>query len=230
MAYFQYLLEKIISSKIETYPFKYLCLDGFLKPKDYRLLIKEIPLDKKWNHVKNKKTIRRKSWQTQTYTINHKKFRLMNEFSCMIESREFSDALFKLFNINNKYPNGSFKTAWCRDYDGFAISPHQDQNDKILSCLFYLARNNQTPENGTQICTSLKKFKKTNKHLRWLDFKKIKDIEYIKNRFVCWGVNSKSFHAVDIKIDLDSKYPFRDTVRGFYFKDKKKITQLYSRY
>ena len=39
MAYFQYLLEKIISSKIETYPFKYLCLDGFLKPKDYRLLI-----------------------------------------------------------------------------------------------------------------------------------------------------------------------------------------------
>jgi len=230
MAHFQYLLEKINRAKIKTYPFEYLCLDNFLKPKDYKLLINEIPTDKKWSLVKNKNTFRRKSWQNQTYTINHKEYNLINEFSNLIESREFSDALFRLFNIKKKYINGTFKTAWCRDYDGFAIPPHQDQNDKIISCLFYLARNNRTPKNGTQICTSIKKYKKTNRHLRWLDFKKVKDIDYIKNRFVCWGVNSKSFHSVDIKIDINSKYPFRDTVRGFYFKDRKKLPQLYSRY
>ena len=101
----------------------------------------------------------------------------------------------------------------------------------MLSCLFYLANDNNNRGNGTQILKPIKNVKKFgDKHQRWYNFKKVGDIEFVKNRFVCWSVNDKSFHSVDVKIDLSSKTPFRDTVRAFFFKNKNKLPQLYTRY
>lgn len=232
MSRFEYIIKKIETSRLKINPFKHVYIDNFLKKNDYDELINNVPLDKNWDlSTKKNKALRRKSWQLQTYSLNPKKIKIISELNKVFESKEFCNGLLRLFRIKANFKNGIFKTAWCRNYDGFTISPHKDQNDKILSCLFYLATDNSNKENGTQILKPIKNVKKFgDKHMRWYDFKKVDDIEFIKNRFVCWSVNDKSFHSVDVKIDLSSKHPYRDTVRAFYFKNKKKLPELYTRY
>ena len=95
MSRFEYVIKKIEAHQLKTKPFKHIYIDNFLKKKDYNELIKNIPLDKDWKLSTKKKSLRRRSWQSQTYSINHKKYKIINEFSKVIESKEFSVALFK---------------------------------------------------------------------------------------------------------------------------------------
>jgi len=228
---FNYILEKISLSKLGTKPFKYLCIDNFLKKDDYQKILNKLPVDKNWETKKTKSKSRRRSWQSQTYTFNHKKLNFISELSSFLESDIFMNSLFKVFDINKKFPNGAAKTAWCRDYDAFSISPHKDQDSKIISFLLYLPKDNKNKQNGTQLLKPLKNTKnKGDNHLQWYDFKKIKDIEFVKNRFICWSVNSKSFHSVDVRFLRGDKNAYRDTVRGFYFQNKKNLPSLFRRY
>ena len=226
---FDYILDKIATHKLEKKPFQYLCIDNFLKENDYKNIIKKIPRDEKWQTHKFKG--RRRSWQAQTYTFNHKKLDMISDLSFIFESNEFKKKLFEKFNIKKNYSKGILKTTWCRDYDAFSITPHRDQNSKILSFLFYLPKDNRHKHNGTQILKPLKNLDhKGDNHLQWYDFKKVKDIDFIKNRFICWSVNSKSYHSVDLRFSRGEKNAYRDTVRGFFFQNKEKLPVLFSRY
>lgn len=226
---FHYILDKIANSKLQKKPFKYLCVDNFLKDIDYKDIINKIPADKKWETKISQQ--RRRSWQSQTYTFNHKKHNLFSELSNFLESDIFTDKLLDLFDINKKLPSGIAKTVWCRDYDAFSISPHKDQDSKILSFLLYLPKDNKNRQNGTQLLKPLRNISnKGDTHLQWYDFRKIKDIEFVKNRFICWSVNSKSFHSVDVRFSKSEKNSYRDTLRGFYFHDKKNLPSLFTRY
>mgnify|MGYP005994192049 CR=1 FL=1 len=226
---FDYIKKKILSSEIQKYPFKYLCVDNFLSKADYHEIVNNLPKDSKWETKESKN--RRRSWQAQTYTFNHKLINLTSDLSNFLESETFINMLLKIFNIKKNISNGIAKTAWCRDYDAFSISPHKDLDSKILSFLIYLPKNNNNKQNGTQLLKPIKNIKnKGDNHLQWYDFKKIKDIDFVKNRFICWSVNSNSFHSVDVRFSRGDKDSYRDTIRGFYFRDKKNLPSLFTRY
>ena len=135
MSRFEYII-KNRNIRLKINPFKHVYIDNFLKKNDYDELINNVPLDKNWDlSAKKSKALRRKKL-SQTYSLNPKKIKIISELNKVFESKEFCNGLLRLFRIKGNFKNGIFKTAWCRNYDGFTISPHKDQNDKILSCLF----------------------------------------------------------------------------------------------
>lgn len=229
---FDKVIHKIKNTKLSKDPFLHLNVVNLFSEDEYEEILRSLPLDKDWEGI-TENNMRRRSWQNQVYSFNHNKTYLTKSISEFFESDIFIDTLEKKFSKNfTKYKSDAkVKTVWCRDYDGASITPHRDQNNKLLSFLFYLPKDNNNPQNGTQLLEPVNQtvFERGDNHLQWYDFKKITDITFIRNKFICWTVDENSFHSVDIRFKRGEQNAYRDTIRGFYFSDGK-LPKLFQRW
>lgn len=224
---FQFALDKLSDADVGIDPFPHLAVDRFFTDEDYAEILDQIPRDEEWYNFPDPKS-RRRRWQTQTYTFDFRSNDLLRQVSELFESDDVLEILREKFEYTTRHELGASKVVWCRDYDAFSISPHIDQEEKIFSFLFYLARDDENPQNGTQLLRAhVQNGAADRDHQQWYNFEKVRDIDFLPNRFVCWNVNARSYHSVDVRFRHDDEHPYRDTIRGFHFSDASRLPYLF---
>jgi len=108
----------------------------------------------------------------------------------------FKKYLLHKFNI----PDGDYKEdiLLVRDMPGYAIPPHTDSLNKVITVLIYLPENNDHEEEGTTIYTPKEKGFTCNKgrHYSFEQFDVYKTMPFRANSMFAFARTDNSFHGV----------------------------------
>jgi len=118
---------------------------------------------------------------------------LLNKFAVYLEERmkgKTSKQLCKKIRLN-------------RDTGGFKLTPHTDTEFKFLFGVMYLAKDKDHPQFGTDLYKhkhGLKSWRTTPLDVRLTEdqFVKVKQANYLPNRFAVFLKNDESWHGVNI--------------------------------
>lgn len=105
-------------------------------------------------------------------------------------------AFCKKFGVTGDFTS---EALLIRDKPGYAIGPHTDSDVRILSAIFYLAKDDNHPELGTSLYVPKKKgfTCKGGPHHDREGFRKIKTIPYKPNTAFVFLKTDNSFHGVE---------------------------------
>lgn len=113
-----------------------------------------------------------------------------------LTSREVIGTLYQIFKLDVRKIKVDVRLV--RDSKGYRIKPHTDIKTKLLSLLFYLARDEDSPDEGTTIMTP-KKHGFTSDGTTRFPFDEFDDFytaPFLPNTMLCFPRSEVSFHGV----------------------------------
>jgi hypothetical protein len=86
-----------------------------------------------------------------------------------------------------------------RDFSNYAITPHTDSPNKLVSLLFYLAPDRSLSELGTSLYTPNDPAFRSERssHHRFEDFKRVETLPYLPNSLFAFARSDTTFHGVE---------------------------------
>jgi FkbM family methyltransferase len=177
----RHFIECIEKAKLISKPYPHLILENVFPQEYYDSILSEDIQYKPIKEVRN--------------TDYPARFVGMKEFP-ELRTKNIRDALMKKFGVEGDVYD---ETLLIRDLTHYAIGPHTDLKQRVLSAIFYLAKDDENPELGTSVYTPLKKGFKSDgkKHFKFDEFKKVKTAPYKPNSAFIFLRTDNSFHGVE---------------------------------
>jgi FkbM family methyltransferase len=114
----------------------------------------------------------------------------------LLKNGALKNTIVKKFGLKGEYTED---VLLIRDMEGYQITPHTDTTQKVISALFYLAKDDNHLEAGTNIYIPKDKgFKcKTGKHYSFDKFERVQSFPYKPNSVLIFQRTDNSFHGVE---------------------------------
>lgn len=181
----RYLTDALDYVELNTDPFQYVVIENALPETVYSDLVAHMP--RKWNSIEK---VRGTKYPKRF--IADQQDSVWQGVMNALQSGEFKRALCKKFGVD---PTGlTDETLLIRDKPGYAIGPHTDHPDKVISALFYLQG-----EEGTSLYTPRQKGFTCpgGPHHSFNKFKRVKTIPFKPNSLFVFLKSDSSFHGVE---------------------------------
>ncbi len=114
--------------------------------------------------------------------------------------------------------------TYARSTSGFVLGPHTDMQHRVVTVLFYLAKNDENPEAGTSIYKARGEefICPGGTHYGFEEFQKLATMTYVPNIAFGFLKSDTSFHGVEPWTSPDFnrdtlQYEIHDSDRSFYY-------------
>lgn len=219
----EYVYYKLMNAVISEYPYTHMFVKNVFDDQTYQDIQHNLPDDNSFGSIMDSPRILSKKNSNSTYKdrfiidMDDSSFASLPEkqrifwisfsqwflSSRMIEilSNKFSNHISKRFQ-NTKNKNISVRATGLitRDRTGFSIGPHTDTDQKILTLLFYLPKDDKQKHLGTSIYVHKDPaFKGVGgSHYKFDEFNKVRSVPFLPNSVFCFIKTDQSFHGIDL--------------------------------
>lgn len=192
----EHLLRTFADARVEEKPFPHIYLQNVFPDEVYQEILNSFP---------SQETLRvsyrqRKSLSLNPEGLSQLPFTEMIFWTRLVEtliSPPFRSALLHLFGLtrDDLYPDLSLVS----DSSGYAIGPHTDHPQKVLTYLFYLPTDESQKELGTALYEPIDpQFRCEGfKHHSFEGFRKVKAAPFLPNSVFGFLKSDRSFHGVE---------------------------------
>lgn len=216
----EHVTEKILTADVTTNPFTYMYIKEIFPENFYNELLQrtdrinfnDLKSLIELGNVRDSYSDRRKVLMVRQYWNKQSSgFQYLEASSLKPHDKIFFQSLYWWFfhvfepllikKLKLKFEKKCDALMIAKDGKDYQLGPHPDSPDKIVTSLFYLAKNNNNPQLGTTIH---KKIVDNPEEWKWDDYQKIGICEYIPNSVMIFVRSYISYHAVE-PIYVDSE-------------------------
>ncbi len=210
----EHVIHRITSAKIQKDPFSYFHIDSVFPEDFYHEVIESFPDPSCYHPLGMTGGVRKGTYEQRFCIFLENEHLSQLPFAYMIFWTKLSE-MFKgpLFtsSLLNKFESeykGRFSgqkvhlepnMELISDYSDYAIGPHTDHPQKVLTLLFYFPRHNRNPELGTSVyrpidpnfrCEGLG-------HYPFKNFTRVYTAPFVPNSLFGFFKSDRSFHGVE---------------------------------
>lgn len=191
----EHVVYKLRNATVNKYPFSHFFVEKVFPDGFYYDLLDCLPRKEKYHQLS-------KAYESRQITDGGDHHPLLGAF----ETPEFAQHVISIFQreFYVRYPYNNqprFRSEWrfVRDSEGYAIGPHTDAPNKVVSLLFYLPRYDADRSIGTGIYvpTDHQKTCKGGPHYPFEGFEEVWRAPFIPNSCFGFWKTSNSWHAVE---------------------------------
>lgn len=234
-----YTLQKVLEAEINPSPFPHVYIQNFYHPRMYNCLMLNLPTQKNssWmpdlSSERPRKYITFHSLSKESVQSNLDGLISARFWSAYAEKLAYSQQLADAF-IQKFLPVLKLRTSFAKQLKGsyswttnlvrdggpkYYINPHPDGPNKLVSTLFYLAKDEKNIAYGTGLFTFAGLEKGTKKRL----YKLFKNVQYIPNSLLAYAPCHDSFHGVNRGTVREGDV--RNTIQGFIKANDRALTK-----
>ena len=144
---FEYVKYQIMNAQINNYPYPHIRIDEIFPPEFYEQLLENIP-DTALYTPKPKYPGRQTKTLDDLDNLDNSKREFWSKIIQWLRSDEFAKILLEKFSISKKGYSDLFVHKDLNDYE---VKPHRDVKSKLVTYLFYLAKEKGPKGLGTYI-------------------------------------------------------------------------------
>lgn len=191
----EHAVYKLRNAKIEMYPYPHFFVHNVFPHDFYDELLGALPADIHYQELS-------KAYPARLITSGIEHHQMLEQF----EGAYFGEQCLQVFQqqFYERYPNQhrpNFRTEFrfVRDGEGYAIGPHTDAPNKVLSLLFYLPINFDNADCGTgvYIPSDHKKTCSGGPHHKFEGFEEVFRAPFLPNSCFGFWKTDNSWHAVE---------------------------------
>jgi len=203
-----FMIAQINNTRVETDPYPHFYTEPIFPEETYKELMKSLPSSSVFTKTSpeydnrfmlslhNPEEIEQLDMNIRGFWVDFSKVllskKLMNAF--IAKFKNHVDERFKEFS-----PDFFSTVDLVVDKRNYALGPHTDHPDKVISIIFYLPKSADMPGLGTKVYIpddpNFKDF--AGEHFKFEGFKKIKGVDYKPNALFCFFKTDNSFHGVE---------------------------------
>jgi hypothetical protein len=209
--YFDIIIKQIIEAKFNDKPFCHYWSEDFFTDELHDKLVSNLPGTSKYECFYHP-DCRINTYESTRYRLilNNTKLVFWQNICDVLKSKEFKSAVFSKLS-KDIYERFNTLDVVCepsivlyRDFCGYKIRPHPDNNRKVATCQFYIARNNLNNNLGTHLYE--RNSDKT--------FRTFRQMLFQPRSGYGFAVSKRSWHGVP-RIDTDNI--IRDSLMVIYY-------------
>jgi len=211
----QYVHYQIANALVLRYPYPHFYIKNIFPEDFYRALLENLPGIERYKRLDQTGTVPRGSYperyicsivdlEDDEATSGEEGF--WTKFSLWIHGISFQNLFLWKFReeIMQRFGDASalgidVETRLVRDFSNYSISPHTDTPRKLVTLLFYLAKDESLSHLGTSVYVpSEPDFRcEGTKHHKFSDFKKINTAHFLPNSVFGFFKTNNAFHGVE---------------------------------
>lgn len=179
-------------AKVQEYPFPHIVVENIWDKETYAALTQNIPPKESFEPFHHRDCTRPDGTSPRSfYWLKRQNERdPAKELTAFwqripFQIRAMRRTLFQKFDIPSDYSK-NWDVRLIRDEKDYKINAHPDGNEKVLSCLFQLPKNDSMAQHGTVLYQQ-----SGGQH------QKVKKIDFIKNRLFVFPKTVNSWHGVE---------------------------------
>lgn len=243
----KYVLQKILNTEVQIYPWKHLIINNFIPTSLYEGIKQEVSVyNDKFSKAKSKRGYTTEINKSQNVFPNSNTNPYLHEYAQIISDPDIEKVIKQKVNIEGYHSNNLSKDMWS-SFDiqspGFIYDVHPDHESKIHTLVHYLADFGDDKNLGTTLYSP---DKNTFGGVYWCDdcnqekcicgkklppFNTTKDFlkraSYIPNNAIifspCTKIGSITNHSM---FHLSEKTKYRKTLQTFWLKENENWTNL----
>lgn len=208
------VIQRMANAKVEKEPYSYFHIDSVFPKEFYQELIDSFP-DPSCYHPLGETGGVRKGTYTQRFCLFLENEHLSQlpfahmifwtQFSEMFKSPAFKNAILKKFESEYQERYGHQKLRLepnlelISDHSNYAIGPHTDHPQKVLTLLFYFPRDDRNPHLGTSVYRPLDPHFRCEGlgHHSFQNFSRVYTAPFVPNSVFGFFKSDRSFHGVE---------------------------------
>jgi hypothetical protein len=193
-----HLVGRLIDADLKVDPFQYVYITRAFPQQYYEEMLKNLPPDEVYTD---------RQFDNRMMASTHTLDSFWKDLTEWMLHRDVVNVLLDMFNV----PVGRLQAdvRLVRDSKGYRIKPHTDIKSKVLSLLFYLAKDEEHPEEGTTVMVPKAEGFTSEGTARYPfeDFTNIWTAPYLPNTMLGFPRSNVSFHGVS-----GTEIPVRDVL------------------
>ncbi|KAK3275406.1 hypothetical protein CYMTET_16465 [Cymbomonas tetramitiformis] len=233
----QYTVNKLVNTPVVKHPYPYLFIQNIFSPRLYGCMLSKLPKNnKKYQSLQQgvKRFVITLANRLKKASGNLDQF--WNEWLQAFGGEELKEAYLDKFQdtmslrnipkaysgVKDYYRRTYWKTKLSRDMEGYEIGPHTDSNDKWVTVLYYLPKDDTLAKTGGTCVVRSKSGKVQLENSDWMnwsdtDFEVVFQAPFSPNSVFAFSPCYGSWHAVR-KVNVSVQ---RDSIQSFIMgKDK----------
>lgn len=202
----EHLIEKILTAKVQKEPFSYFHAENIFPDEFYQETLEYFPTPEHFQPLSAKGVVRKNTYnQRLTLSLDEEGISQLPFFHQIfwakfmegLKSKACVSAIQRVFSIDR--PDAVPDLSLISDHSDYAIGPHTDHPQKVLTLLFYFPRDTSQKELGTSVyrphdpnfrCEGLR-------HHPFQGFQRIYTAPFVPNSVFAFLKSDRSFHGVE---------------------------------
>lgn len=187
----EHVLGRISVAEVRLHPTPHIFVENVFPDNVYKDILSNLPD----NYVTIDKVRQIKGYKKRLVSIPDSSF--WDELNAELRSGLLKQVLCNKFGISSE--GLTDETLLIRDLTGYKIGPHTDSPAKVISALFYLAKDESQLDAGTSLYVPKKQgfVCSGGPHHKFTDFKRVETLPFKPNSLFAFLKTHTSFHGVE---------------------------------